>query len=340
MLIILQLVAVVIGMIYCVVLGKELYKGFSLNYSYIAKLSSIFLVPLWIEGMIVVLLCGREPMMSLAAIVSSGIFGVLLLSILFGGMKQIFGQKWLTIIFIIGIVCAVVTAVFFIELTENSPARNQFMDVHIMMTLLIIGCTIPFAGFAWVLSLLKNNQTSHIAYVKSNKIQHYREHGLSDSDIDFFRSQMAEAKERIENSEKHIQAVAKLRIIETRHNTIDVAKQFFKDIVAEPERLPQAGVFMNKLLPSLEDLTAKYVEISNHVAKNKQTYLILDKSAATIEKLCESITEQYLQFHQSVYNDLDDEIKLANKNLSKANDTINDDVDSLVDDPFAFDDFE
>lgn len=70
---------------------------------------------------------------------------------------------------------------------------------------------------------------------------------------------------------------AKLRIIDTKQNTIKIIKQFFKEIVAEPERLPQAGIYLNKLLPSLEDLTTKYIEITSHVAKDENTYLILEK---------------------------------------------------------------
>ncbi|MBR7927365.1 5-bromo-4-chloroindolyl phosphate hydrolysis family protein [Aerococcaceae bacterium zg-ZUI334] len=334
--------AIVIGMIYGMLLGKELLKGYSLNYSYITKLSSLFLIPVLMESFFIVLLYrGVVTIFSLVVVVSSIILGVMLLSFIFGGLTRRFGQNWLTIIYYIGIVFTFMTAAFMSVEMSMSYIIDQFMASHAVIASCIAICSAPFAGIAWLISRVERHEPNNFAHVKSGKVQHYRHHGLSDSDIDFFRSQMAEAKVRIENSEKNMQAVAKLRIIETRHNTIDVAKQFFKDIVAEPARLPQVGIFMNKLLPSLEDLTAKYVEISNHVAKNKQTYLILDKSASTIEKICESITEQYLQFHQSVYNDLDDEIKLANKNLYKASETLKEEnVDSLVEDPFAFDDFE
>ena len=57
--------------------------------------------------------------------------------------------------------------------------------------------------------------------------------------------------------------------------------------------------------------------MSEHIAKNKQTYLILEKSAQTIEELAERLTEDYISFHKATYQDLDDEINLANRTLNR-----------------------
>ena len=147
--------------------------------------------------------------------------------------------------------------------------------------------------------------------------QHYLGLGLSDSEIDYFREQMRPARDRILAIEANLPQTAKLRTIEERHNTIEICQRFFQNIVHEPRRITEATTFLYQLLPSLEDLSDKYNEINQHVAKSKQTYLILERCAATIDQVCQQITEEYLAFHQANFDDLEDEINLAHKYLDK-----------------------
>lgn len=147
--------------------------------------------------------------------------------------------------------------------------------------------------------------------------QHYQDQGLTKDQVDFFRQEMSRARDLIYSIEAKFQETARLRAIEQKHNTIAISQDFFKSIVQEPNRLLEANDFLNQTLPSLEDLISKYNEINGHVAKNKQTYLILDKSAQTIDDLCSHITDEYIAFHKRDYDALEDEIELANRNLNK-----------------------
>lgn len=147
--------------------------------------------------------------------------------------------------------------------------------------------------------------------MKGNMRDHYYKAGLDDAEIDYFRQQMAEAKSHILELEKNIQATVKLKAIDQEHNVVATTKHYFKDIVQEPQRIASAGHFLYKLLPTIHDLTSKYNEINQHVAKNKQTYLILNRSAEVINDLAKEITEDYLSFHKATFQAMDDNIKYA-----------------------------
>ncbi|MBA5730123.1 5-bromo-4-chloroindolyl phosphate hydrolysis family protein [Aerococcaceae bacterium INB8] len=202
------------------------------------------------------------------------------------------------------------------------------VDYHMInnIILLFILCLTTLFGFGvmtFIIDKIFVNQPKSFTknpFYRSkatDKIQHYREAGLSDEEISYFREQLAQAREHIISIEKQMSATAKLRAIDVRHNTIEISKQFFQDIVKEPKRFSEAGDVIYRIFPSLDDLTKKYNEVSKHIAKNKQTYLILEKSAQTIEELAERLTEDYISFHKATYQDLDDEINLANRTLNR-----------------------
>lgn len=259
------------------------------------------------------------------------------LAFIFPKFEEQFGFNWLRHFFHIGILLTVFVATSF-GIYNTADGME--------LALFIFFCELIGVGGVCVIALIarlfKGKGHDHQAYVafnapaRSDKIALYREAGLSEQEIAFFREQMATAKEQIIAVEREFNRTAKLKAIETRHNTVKVAKNFFKELVNDPTHLSSASYFLYKLLPSLEDLVEKYNEINGHVAKNKQTYLILEKSAATIEQVCQQINDAYVQFHQSDYEEMLDEIKLANRNLSRTakktedSDTVND----LINDAF------
>lgn len=338
-----QVIGAMLTVTYVGLLLMELVRRHREGKHRIPLMTGLFMIPQMVLTLMSVMF-GSElmPLASFFIIFGSG---VLLLTYLYDFIKDRYQQNWTDLIYFAGICfTAATTSMIGTGLFAYGTDFGEVLLGVFLIAGLIIFCTIPFWFCAFAIKTLSNRKVkSNQAinrHIKADKLQYYRDHGLNEQEIIFFRQQMGQAKERIINIEKSMDQVAKLRVIEARHNTVDVSKQFFKAIVNEPERLAQAGLFLNRLLPSLEDLSAKYNEVSQHVAKNKQTYMILERSAATIDKVCESITEQYLAYHQDLYNDLDDEIKLANKSMNqsmKDSDQDGDLVDELVNDPFNFD---
>lgn len=336
--------SVFLFLIYFALLLSIFIKQDTFKYKKVIQISSGALVILLFINLLSMVMLGHHMEMTVTEMpgAATAIFaGHALLSWLFDLLDRRFHQNWLRFVYYIGMILVAITGYYGAVGTYGARTIDVMISATLLVCFLVVACTIPFFGAALLtetFTMRKQAPKNFHFKPTQNKLKHYREHGLSEQEIVFFRQQMAEAKERIENIEVEMNKVAKLRVIENRHNVVEVSKQFFKDIVNEPERMAQAGIFLNKLLPSLEDLSGKYTEISGHVAKNKQTYLILEKSAMTIENICESIAESYVHFHQSLYNDLQDEIKLANRALNKEIEKteVEDTIDELVKDPFNF----
>lgn len=253
------------------------------------------------------------------SIVLSIILNSFLLTLIFNKLQESFHYPLLKIIYYIGI-----TFIFLTSFTIYQGGYGLSFEPTIVTAILVIASSIAVGVMMLFFKAYKNLRSGNVtfnnfpqAFTNKDKIQHYYDQGLNDSEIEYFRSQMAVARDQIKSIESGVNQTAKLRAIEVRYNTIEVLQNFFKDIVEEPTRFTQASQFLYKFLPSLEDLIQKYNEINGHVAKNKQTYLILERSAQTIEQICEQITDEYVLFHEETYKEMQDEIKLANRNLSR-----------------------
>ena len=94
--------------------------------------------------------------------------------------------------------------------------------------------------------------------------------GLSKQDIDYFRQKMAVVKTQIEEIDETIQSYTKLRIISNRYNTTQTMKEYFKSLVKHPEKLPDANLFVHTCVPSLNEMTKAYKELSEQPVKRKR----------------------------------------------------------------------
>lgn len=170
-----------------------------------------------------------------------------------------------------------------------------------------------------------HKKRTELKAVSAKRKKLYQEKGLSDEDIKFFRETMNHAKNQILQLEENINQVGKLRAITNRYDTLNLIKILFKDIVNEPNRLHEVDQFLYVHLPSLTELTNKYVQINQHKAKSKQTFEVLENSAKTIDKMCEQISNDYLQFRSKDIKDLTNEVELAKKRLNREGSNIQDD---------------
>lgn len=161
--------------------------------------------------------------------------------------------------------------------------------------------------------------------VSDKREKFYKSRGLSDEDIVFFRDTMNNAKNQILQIESNMNSAGKLKAIANRNNTLHLIKVLFKDIVNEPERLHEVDQFLYIHLPSLADLTNKYVTINQHQAKSKQTFDILEKSAATIDEVCQQIAKEYIDFRSADISDLANEVDLAKHRLNREGSSIEND---------------
>lgn len=143
-----------------------------------------------------------------------------------------------------------------------------------------------------------------MAPVSKDKLLFYQSKGLSKQDVTFFRETMATAKNRIVRIENNFSVSSKLAAVETRNNTVAVLKDFFHEIVQQPQRLHEVDKFLYTSLVQLETLTTQYLEISTHVVKTKEMYRSLSQSAETIDALCQQINQQYVIFRSKDMDEL------------------------------------
>ena len=191
----------------------------------------------------------------------------------------------------------------------------------------IIGILVGFGLYSRYVGKQKPTKKSKkdLQGVSKEREQFYLSRGLSEEDIQFFRETMNNAKGQILQIEENVNQVGKLRAIANRNNTLNLIKVLFKDIVNEPERLHEVDQFLYVHLPSLAELTSKYVQINQHQAKSKQTFDVLEKSARTIDEMCQQISKDYVGFRSTDISGLADEIELAKKRLNREGSNIEDD---------------
>ena len=176
------------------------------------------------------------------------------------------------------------------------------------------------AYFVYKQSMTDNSSsTKKLNRLSPEKEAFYKSKGMSKEEIQFFRETMHTAKLKLLSLEKNLHSVSKLEAIEKRNNTIKLAKSLFKGITEEPNRLHEVDKFLYVHLPSLTDLTDKYLEISQHEVKNKSTFDILDESASTIDEMCQLIAEDYVLFKSDDFEDMAIEVELAKKAIERDN---------------------
>ncbi len=212
-------------------------------------------------------------------------------------------------------VLTVIVVVFLLTLINVENPLNIIIGGLVGFTLYLV--------FIW--KKRTPNKKKGLQPVSKAREEFYESRGLSDEDITFFRETMNNAKEQIHQVEENMNQVGKLRAIANRNNTLNLTKVLFKDIVNEPERLHEVDQFLYVHLPSLADLSSKYVQINQHQAKSKQTFDVLEKSARTIDELCQQISKDYVDFRSMDLDRLVDEVEIAKRRLKQEGSDIEED---------------
>jgi len=190
-----------------------------------------------------------------------------------------------------------------------------------------IGMTIGLGAFLYYIqsggrmhwSPRAKKQRGTLGKVSADKEAFYHSKGMTKEQIAYFRNTMDQAKTTIEDIESNLQQRSKLKAIAARNDTVDILKDFFKQIVNQPNRLHEVDKFLYTNLPSLKELTEKYIAIDGHVSKTKETYTALDNCASTIDDMSRLIGEDYVRFMSNDIEDMDIELELAKQVLKRDN---------------------
>lgn len=192
----------------------------------------------------------------------------------------------------------------------------------IVLALIVIGCRFIFRGItgksgkATANFASKNEELPNLSHERES---HYASTGMSKHEIDFFRETMNTGKNQIQHLQDNVAQNAKLKAIDLRHDTVKASKALFKELVKNPKRLNEANHFLYTHLPNIVDLTDKYLEITEHEVKSKETFAKLEECAQIIDQMADLITKDYQAFVSDDLDDLDVEMTIAKQSLKRDN---------------------
>lgn len=252
------------------------------------------------------------------------LFGVSVLSFIFDLIHQrIKGthiqNQVLSFIYAFGLFCNFMLTLGILTEAENATDLiASAVGVFVMLGALNSICSLMVFLLVSILGLFNGPiKQRKRRVVKRDLMAHYEELGMTSSEIETFRKEMYDVKQLILRLEESVEQTGKMRALALRYNIVAIVKRFFKDMVEEANRINDAEQFIYHYLPSLVDLVDKYNEIQGHITKNKQTYLILERSANAIEQLMIDIIDEYTAFHEKNIQDLEFEVELAAKSRSR-----------------------
>ena len=152
----------------------------------------------------------------------------------------------------------------------------------------------------------------------SSKVrERYEQSGLSKQDIDYFRQKMAVVKTQIQEIDETIQSYTKLRIISNRYNTTVTMKDYFKELVAHPEKLPDANLFVHTCVPSLNEMTKAYKKLSEQPVKGSETYQTLQELGEKIDLICATLEKDYLHFQEDKIKKTEAEMDYVHRTIKE-----------------------
>ena len=139
---------------------------------------------------------------------------------------------------------------------------------------------------------------------KNSKLQHYKEKGLNDKDIEVFRATMKTTRDNIMYWESQVDKYEKLMVIEEQTHGLNSSKMIFQKIVQEPSEMNKESEFLYRDLPNMVTLIKKYIELNAVKSNSEEVKLELVERLHYIMKLSERITKNYTDMLIDDVNDL------------------------------------
>ncbi len=211
------------------------------------------------------------------------------------------------------------TDLFHILFGNILAVQDMDMWITIIVSLLVLASIFFFMLFPEEMEVKSIfGKTKRPLDKTSSKVQkRYEQSGLSKQEIDYFRQKMSVVKTQIQEIDETIQSLTKLRIISNRYNTTVTMKDYFKELVAHPEKLPEANLFVHTCVPSLNEMTKVYKELSEQPVKGSETYQTLQELGEKIDLVCATLEEDYLHFQEDKIKKSEAEMDYVNRTIKE-----------------------
>lgn len=133
---------------------------------------------------------------------------------------------------------------------------------------------------------------------KSRK-SYYQASNLSESEIAFFRAEMAEGLANIDTILGYINYNTHLSMLFKRYDTEYILKNYFQQITKAPGDLNQATDFLYQLLPQMRLAVEKYVAVNQNMDTSSKKVQKLSELREEIAGLAEQVQGSYENFNQA-----------------------------------------
>ena len=206
--------------------------------------------------------------------------------------------------------------VLFVFITRYFMSHNYGSSVRLLFSLLVLAGIFFFMLFPEEMEV-KSIFGKAKSPLRKTSSKVYEQSGLSKQEIDYFRQKMSVVKTQIQEIDETIQSYTKLRIISNRYNTTVTMKDYFKELVAHPEKLPEANLFVHTCVPSLNEMTKAYKELSEQPVKGSETYQTLQELGEKIDLVCATLEEDYLHFQEDKIKKSEAEMDYVNRTIKE-----------------------
>jgi len=199
----------------------------------------------------------------------------------------------------------------FFAITDLNLLQAPFNNIY------IIAGMVALIGYYW--AIIKSGQVKKARVIKYGSLSasNFKGMDISDQDAKFVADELNKVEISINKWEDNIKQSPKLRKIEEDTKGLQAAKALFALLVKMPKQVNNAGEFVYRHIPNVENLSNTYIEVANHSFKNDETVQTLYDSEELMRKLSKQIVQDYSNLVSSDLYKLEVEMNMAKKNLNK-----------------------
>ena len=147
--------------------------------------------------------------------------------------------------------------------------------------------------------------------------QYLKENGITRREYKYIRTNLKEAKEKINRLQKAILRMRNFSDMKQNYEVIKLVNKIYSTTKKEPKRFFKAEKFYFSNLDSIVEITEKYALLHSQPAKTPELKISLKETRLTIDKLTDSLENDLYRVLEDDIDDLQFELDVAKKTMER-----------------------
>ena len=147
--------------------------------------------------------------------------------------------------------------------------------------------------------------------------QYLKENGITRREYKYIRTNLKEAKEKINRLQKAILRIRNFPDMKQNYEVIKLVNKIYSTTKKEPKRFFKAEQFYFSNLDSIVEITEKYALLHSQPAKTSELKISLKETRLTIDKLTDSLENDLYRVLEDDIDDLQFELDVAKKTIER-----------------------